>query len=101
MNNTYVAAEYLKMPYYRSKHNIYSRRETTMSERVFLSPPYMSGKELGLIQQAFADNWIAPAGPHLAAFEKEFCEYTGSSHAVALSSGTAAIHLALLTMGIQ
>ncbi len=72
-----------------------------MSERIYLSPPHMSGKEIEFVQQAFADNWIAPVGPHLTAFEKEFCEYTGSSHAVALSSGTAAIHLALLTTGIQ
>lgn len=61
----------------------------------------MSGEELILIQQAFADNWIAPAGPHLSAFEQEFCEYIGAKYAVALSSGTAAIHLALLIMGIQ
>ncbi len=72
-----------------------------MSTRVYLSPPHMSGEELILIQQAFADNWIAPAGPHLSAFEQEFCEYIGAKYAVALSSGTAAIHLALLIMGIQ
>jgi dTDP-4-amino-4,6-dideoxygalactose transaminase len=61
----------------------------------------MSGTEFPLVQQAFEDNWIAPAGPHLAAFEREFCAYTGARHAVALSSGTAAIHLALLTTGVQ
>ncbi|MBZ0319454.1 MAG: aminotransferase class I/II-fold pyridoxal phosphate-dependent enzyme [Anaerolineae bacterium] len=72
-----------------------------MPERIYLSPPHMSGEELTLIQQAFADNWIAPAGPHLAAFEQKFCEYIDTKYAVALSSGTAAIHLALLTMGIQ
>ncbi len=73
----------------------------TMSERIYLSPPHMSGTELTLIQQAFADNWVAPAGPHLSAFEQQFCEYTGAPHALALSSGTAAIHLALLTTEIQ
>lgn len=73
----------------------------TMSERIYLSPPHMSGKELTLIQQAFTDNWVAPAGPHLSAFEQQFCEYTGAPHALALSSGTAAIHLALLTTEIQ
>ena len=72
-----------------------------MSERIYLSPPHMSGEELALVQQAFADNWIAPAGPHLAQFEQQFCDYTGAKHAVALSSGTAAIHLALLVIGIQ
>ncbi len=72
-----------------------------MSQRIYLSPPHMGGDELAQVQQAFADNWIAPAGPHLAEFEQTFCDYTGAKHAVALSSGTAAIHLALLTLGIQ
>lgn len=72
-----------------------------MSDRIYLSPPHMSGEELALVQQVFADNWIAPAGPHLAAFEHEFCEFVGSANAVALSSGTAGIHLALLTAGVQ
>lgn len=72
-----------------------------MSEYIYLSPPHMSGKELMLVQQAFADNWVAPAGPHLTAFEQQFCEYTGTPHALALSSGTAAIHLALMTTEVQ
>jgi len=73
----------------------------SMSERIYLSPPHMAGEEIKFMQQAFADNWIAPAGPHLAEFERQFCEYTGAKYALALSSGTAAIHLALLTCGIQ
>lgn len=72
-----------------------------MSERIYLSPPHMSGNELTLVQQAFADNWVAPAGPHLSAFEQQFCDYTGAPYALALSSGTAAIHLALLTTEVQ
>lgn len=72
-----------------------------MSERIYLSPPHMSGREMAFVQQAFADNWIAPAGPHLKAFEQRFCDYTGAAHAVALSSGTAAIHLTLIALGIQ
>lgn len=72
-----------------------------MLDRIYLSPPHMSGEELKLISEAFEDNWIAPVGPHLATFEEKFCEYTGAKYAVALTSGTAAIHLALLTMGIQ
>lgn len=72
-----------------------------MTQRIYLSPPHMSGEELKQVQQVFADNWIAPAGPHLAAFEQAFCDYTGAKHAVALGSGTGAIHLALLTLGIQ
>lgn len=72
-----------------------------MSERIYLSPPHMSGEELKRIQQAFADNWVAPAGPNLAAFEAQLCDYVGAQHAVAVSSGTAAIHLALLVTGVQ
>ncbi len=53
------------------------------------------------MQQAFDENWVAPIGPHINAFEKEVCAYTGGRHAVALSSGTAAIHLALLLLGVQ
>ncbi|QPC83283.1 aminotransferase class I/II-fold pyridoxal phosphate-dependent enzyme [Phototrophicus methaneseepsis] len=72
-----------------------------MSERIYLSPPHMSGEELKRIQQAFADNWVAPAGPNLAAFEAQLCDYVGAQHAVAVSSGTAAIHLALLVTDVQ
>lgn len=61
----------------------------------------MSGIELKLVQEAFASNWIAPLGPMVDAFEQEFKEYIGIAHAVALSSGTAAIHLALLNLGVQ
>jgi len=72
-----------------------------MSERIYLSPPHMSGDEIQPVQQLFIDNWIAPVGPHRTMLERQVCEYTGAKHAVALSSGTAAIHLALLTLGIQ
>lgn len=78
-----------------------SGQDNLVSERIYLSPPHMSGEEIKFVQQAFADNWIAPAGPHLAEFEQQFREYVGAEHAVALSSGTAAIHLALLVLGIQ
>ena len=71
-----------------------------MRERIYLSPPHMSGEELTFIQEAFADNWIAPAGPHLDAFETELAQYVGVKHAVALSSGTAAIHLGLQLLGV-
>ena len=54
-----------------------------------------------MVEDAFESNWIAPAGPHLEAFEQEFCQFTGADHAVALSSGTAALHLALLLAGVQ
>jgi pyridoxal phosphate-dependent aminotransferase EpsN len=71
-----------------------------MSERIYLSQPHLSGEEIALVQAAFAENWIGPVGPHLATFEAEFCAYTGASHAVALSSGTGALHMALVALGI-
>lgn len=60
----------------------------------------MSGQELEYIQEAFESNYIAPLGPQVDAFEKEFCEKTGITNAVALSSGTAAMHLALRNLGV-
>ena len=63
--------------------------------RIYLSSPHMGEKELAYVQEAFATNWIAPVGPNLDAFEAEFGQYVGSSHAAGLSSGTAALHLAL------
>jgi pyridoxal phosphate-dependent aminotransferase EpsN len=61
----------------------------------------MGGDELGLVQEAFATNWIAPLGPHVDAFEREFSTLTGSAHAAALSSGTAALHLAMRWLKLQ
>jgi pyridoxal phosphate-dependent aminotransferase EpsN len=72
-----------------------------MRKRIFLSPPHMSGEEEKLVQNVFKSNWIAPAGPDIESFEKEICSYTGASYAVALSSGTAAIHLALILNGVK
>ena len=60
----------------------------------------MSGLEQQYVQDAFATNWIAPLGPHVDAFEHEFATCVGSRHAAALSSGTAALHLALLLAGV-
>jgi pyridoxal phosphate-dependent aminotransferase EpsN len=61
----------------------------------------MSGKELAYIHEAFETNWISPIGPNLNAFEQEMCVYSGARHAVALSSGTAALHLALQLVGVK
>ncbi len=60
----------------------------------------MGGQEAGFIQEAFESNYIAPLGPQVDAFEREFCEKVGIRHAVAVSSGTAAIHLALRNLGV-
>ncbi|MEH7129322.1 aminotransferase class I/II-fold pyridoxal phosphate-dependent enzyme [Neobacillus drentensis] len=60
----------------------------------------MSGNELKYINEAFETNWIAPLGPNVDAFEAEVAQYVGASEVVAVSSGTAAIHLALLLLGV-
>lgn len=70
------------------------------SERIFLSPPHMSGNEQKYINEAFEQNWIAPLGPNVDIFEKKIAEYIGVKSAAALSSGTSAIHLALELLGV-
>lgn len=72
-----------------------------MSARIYLSPPHLSGREQQLVAETFVSNWIAPLGPQVDAFEQECAAYVGAKHALALSSGTAALHLALLLLGIQ
>jgi dTDP-4-amino-4,6-dideoxygalactose transaminase len=69
--------------------------------RVFLSPPEVGDEERRMLLAAFDSNWIAPTGPDVDAFERELAEKTGIAHAVALSSGTAALHLALLLAGVE
>jgi dTDP-4-amino-4,6-dideoxygalactose transaminase len=68
--------------------------------RIYLSPPHVTGREAELVADAIASNWIAPLGPHVDAFEAELAAVAGVEHAVALSSGTAALHLALVVLGI-
>jgi dTDP-4-amino-4,6-dideoxygalactose transaminase len=68
--------------------------------RLYLSPPDVGNTERDLLLAAFDSNWIAPLGPEVDAFEQEFAEYLGVGDAVALSSGTAALHLALLLLGV-
>lgn len=71
------------------------------SPRLYLSPPHLGGHELNYVSKALADNWVAPAGPHLPAFEQELADaLAGLAHVVALSSGTAALHLALYMLGV-
>lgn len=71
------------------------------NSRIHLSVPHMSGHEQEFVRDAFDSNWIAPLGPHVAAFEREFCEYVGIPHGVALSTGTAALHLAFKLLGVS
>jgi dTDP-4-amino-4,6-dideoxygalactose transaminase len=68
--------------------------------RIFLSPPDVGEEERRMLLDAFDSNWIAPAGPDIDAFERELAERAGVRHAVALSSGTAALHLGLLLAGV-
>jgi len=72
-----------------------------MVSRLYLSPPYLSGEEQAFVQEALASGWIAPLGPQVEAFEREFAETVGVPYALALSSGTAALHLALIEAGVQ
>lgn len=71
-----------------------------MTKRIYLSPPHMSGFEQDLVREAFESNWIAPLGPQVDAFEREFAEVVGAKHALALASGTAALHLALILAAV-
>jgi len=71
-----------------------------MSERIYLSPPHMGGEELKFVHEAFESNWIAPLGPQVSAFEKEVASYVGTKGALAVNSGTAAIHLGLRLLGV-
>ncbi len=74
-----------------------------MSNRIWLSPPHMSGKEMKYIEKAFETNWIAPQGSNVTKFEKDIEEYLGlhNRYVACLSSGTAAIHLALILSGVD
>lgn len=71
-----------------------------MDKRIFLSAPHMGGGEHIFVRDAFASNYIAPVGPHIDAFEREFAEMVGGGHAAAVSSGTAALHLLLRYVGV-
>ncbi|MBD5796773.1 pyridoxal phosphate-dependent aminotransferase [Bacillus pseudomycoides] len=71
------------------------------NKRIFLSPPHMSGNEQKYVNQAFEQNWIAPLGPNVDAFEHQIVEYIGVKSAAAVSAGTAAIHLALQLLGVN
>ena len=69
-------------------------------KKIFLSAPDVTGRERELVTEVFDSNYVAPAGSMLGKFEEDMCKYTGFSHAVALSSGTAALHLALRIVGV-
>ena len=72
-----------------------------MKSKIWLSSPHMGNNELNYVKEAFASNWISPLGPNVDAFELKLQETTQTIHAAALSSGTAAIHLALIILGVK
>ncbi|MCM3598331.1 aminotransferase class I/II-fold pyridoxal phosphate-dependent enzyme [Metabacillus idriensis] len=71
------------------------------NKRIYLSSPHMSGKENHYIDKAFETNWIAPLGPNVDKFEQDLADYVGVKSAIALTSGTAAIHLALRLLNVE
>lgn len=68
---------------------------------MWLSSPHMGELEKKFVNEAFSTNWVAPLGPNVDQFENQLVEYLGISGAVSLSSGTAALHLALIALGVQ
>jgi dTDP-4-amino-4,6-dideoxygalactose transaminase len=70
-------------------------------EKIYLSSPHMGGEEIKFVNEAFEANWISPVGPHINAFEEELATYNSTQYCAALSSGTAAIHLALILLNVN
>lgn len=71
------------------------------SARIYLSPPHMGGEEFKNVTEVFDSNWIAPVGPQIDGFEQDIKDYLGAQNCVVLTSGTAAIHLALIILGVE
>lgn len=72
-----------------------------MQQKIWLSPPHLGETEFEYVTEAFNTNWIAPLGPNVDGFEADLSAFTGAAHVVALSSGTAALHLALVLLGVE
>lgn len=72
-----------------------------MNPKIWLSSPHMGSEEFNFVKEAFDTNWIAPLGPHINGFEHDLEAFTGAKYAAVLSSGTAALHLALIILGVQ
>lgn len=70
------------------------------NKRIYLCLAHMSGNEMKYIQEAFDTNWVVPLGPNVNGFEEDLKRFTGGKEVVALSSGTAAVHLALIACGV-
>lgn len=72
-----------------------------IKNKIWLSSPHMGGSELKYVNEAFETNWVAPIGPNVNGFEEDLQNFTGSKYAAALTSGTAAIHLGLIILGVK
>jgi len=84
-----------------NKNNLIQKINDTQSKHIYLSPPHMGKDEKRFVMEAFETNWIAPVGPHVDAFEDEFCQAVGCKYATALTSGTTALPLALYLVGVK
>ncbi len=73
----------------------------TMNKKIWLSSPHLTGEEQKYVTLAFETNWVAPLGPNVNGLEQDICDYTGAESCSALSSGTGAIHLALIMLGVE
>jgi dTDP-4-amino-4,6-dideoxygalactose transaminase len=71
------------------------------NKKIWLSSPHIDGKEKSFVDEAFSTNWIAPLGPNVNGFEEDLQKYTGVKYVAALTSGTAAIHLGLINLGVK
>ncbi len=69
--------------------------------KIYLSSPHLTGEEQKYVTEAFETNWVAPLGPNVNGLEQDICDYTGAKACSALSSGTGAIHLALIMLGVE
>jgi len=78
-----------------------SGNRTNTESRIYLSPPHMTGQEQKYIAEAFATNWVAPVGPNIDGFERELADAVDVQYAVAMSTGSAALHLALILAGVK
>ena len=72
-----------------------------MKNKIWLSSPHLTGEEQKYVKEAFDTNWVAPLGPNVNGLEQDICKFTGAKACSALSSGSAAIHLALIMLGIE
>jgi len=81
-------------------NSTFNSQNSKLPKRIFLSPPHMGGEEMHFVKEAFESNYIAPLGPMVDAFEREFAEFIGIKHCAAVFSGTAAMHLGMRVLDV-